>query len=540
MERKKEHVTLTQENITRVLQGVKDRLVLSSKNNGKAAADMLAEFKGKQLVTTALYEGEKKKNKRSNNPAVRNSWKLLYNAQAAIQDELENDNSGGAQMIQIENDFALRTSSDSNEHFKILPFLELHVKGKRALMPHLIEKYKELDYSVYSDSLLIALREVYQNYSTQVHAALTPVLDGNNARHQQALTQAQGDGWKLLRLVRQSNQDTGRNEIVTNFHKMLALNVGHSNMSGTKFLNEMEQATTELLASIKEHEDLNLNGQSLSAKDLVRGMAVTNTRTKLHKNKNLEQVIQRESQSHKDIFSQEAMTSLQAAVNTAESLAGIDKIEQEVAATTTSTSYPSYQQQKTSSHRQELHGIFADQNIAQQLNNGRGPGFPRQHYAPGVSLYYDYKEYLNLTGQGDVATATAQEWAKTNGLFPDRNATAQHQRNSQSIPNKKNWKKNVVKTIAALISKQFKNGNKRSRQDDEEENEMQRTSTSTSNGSPKKRHRQNSHNGNSVSFQSLDDDTEEENMSHFARDDGSQHQHDFDQAQQQRSNIHHK
>ena len=525
----KDNDTLTPENITRVMQGVKDKLVLSK--NGARAADLFSKFKGKQLVTTNLHMGEKKKNKKSNNPSERNSWKLLYDAQAAIQDELENDSSEGAQMIQIEDDYALQTRSNSNENFKILPFLQKHIKGKRAYLPHLIEKYKELDYSVYSDSLLIALREVYQNYSTQVHAALTPVLDGSNARHQQALTQARGDGWKLLRLVRQSNQDTGRNEIVTNFHKMLALNIGHSNMSGTKFLNEMEQATTELLASIKEHEDLNLNGQSLSAKDLVRGIAVTNTRTKLHKNKNLEQVIQRESQSHKDIFSQEAMTSLLAAVSTAESLAGSDKVEQEVAATTTSTSYPSYQQQKTSSHRQELHGIFADQNIAQQLNDGRGPGFPRQHYAPGVSLYYDYKEYLNLTGQGDVATATAQEWAKTNGLFPDKNATAQHQRNSQSIPNTKNWKKNVVNKIAALVTKQLSNGNKRSRrQEEEEENETQRTSTSTSNGSPKKRHR-----GNNIS--SHDDEAEEEEMSHFVRDGGNEHQHEFGQDQQQRSST---
>ena len=99
-----------------------------------------------------------------------------------------------------------------------------------------------------------------------------------------------------------------------------------------------------------------------------------------------------------------------------------------------------------------------------------------------------------------------------------------------SISNKKNWKKNVVKTIAALISKQFKNGNKRSRQDDEEENEMQRTSTSTSNGSPKKKYR-----GNNIL--SHNDEAEEEEMSHFVRDGGIERQHEFGQDQQQRSST---
>jgi len=86
--------TLTQENITRVMQGVKDKLVLSK--NGAGAADLFAKFGGKQLVTTKLFNGEKKKNKRSNNPSERNSWRLLYDAQTAIEDELEIDSSEGA------------------------------------------------------------------------------------------------------------------------------------------------------------------------------------------------------------------------------------------------------------------------------------------------------------------------------------------------------------------------------------------------------------------------------------------------------------
>ena len=509
---------LTKENFTQVMQRVKDKLVLSKQ--GAGGADFFDQFEGKQLVTTVLFQTEKEKNKNSNNPQERNNFRLLYDAQKAIEREVELNNSERSQEIVIEDDHALQTRTDSNENFKILSLLKRHIRGKRALLPHLTQKYKNLDYSRYSDSLLIALREVYQSYSPQVHAALTPILDGNNARHQQALTQARGNGWKLLRLLRESNQDTGRNEIVTKILRMLALNFRTSD-SGTRFLNVMEQATTEVLASIKEHE--NLNGKTLSAMELVLGLALDNTRTKLHQKKNLQHAIQSDSQSNENIFTKQAMTSIQKAVSTAESLSGIDGVDQEVAATATSTSSTSYapnQQQTAGSHRQELHGIFADKDAARQLNEGRGPGFPRQHHAPGVSLYYDYKEYLHLTGQGAVATTTAQEWAKTNGLFPDKNAITQRQRNSQSIPNNKNWKTNVKKTIAAMVAKQLKNGNKRGRPRQEEEDEHRRKRSRSPNSSPGKRRRRgdNSHNNGS------DDDIEEnESFSNFASDNGELH-----------------
>ena len=460
-------------NFDDILQQVVDTLANKQRDGGLNAANLLTKFWGKQLLPSDVFNKAKTESKESNDPRKRNQWLLFHNAEHDIRKELANQ-STAAQEIVIEDDHKLEPlTSTKSGNFEIIPFIREHVDGKHALIKNLTKKYADLDYTTYSVSLLNALREVYQHYTAQVHAALAPVLNTDDPRHQQAKSYAKGDGWKLLRLIRHGSQETRRNEIVTSFNKMKSLEVKRAKMGGTTFLHTMELSLTQLLKDIQQHVDL--EGKPLSAADFVTGMALAHAQYELHKLKYLEQVVQN-SNTESSVFDPDAMLKLSVAVQAAENLAGESETDhpQEIAA---AAAPPSHAYQQSERYRQDLHTIFEDTNAAQQLNENRGPGKPRQQHKPGIALYYDYKEYLQLTGAERAdATAIARSWAQKHNLFPDKREHARSQQNSQTSNNKKTWKAHAKKTISAMLAKKFeeqaqRNKRNRDHHDSDEEDD---------------------------------------------------------------------
>ena len=298
-------------------------------------------------------------------------------------------------------------------------------------------RVKRTESIVYDKKHLKALKKIILHYNDKIFSVVKLYADDTNPQHKQALLQADGNGYTLLRLLRR----TGESHIssLALKHQALANMTKSPNENGSTYCLNVDHAMSKMFKTIESRKK-NLDQEEMSAKDYIQGVTVFSILKELSNDEKYSKKVQDFMKTHTDVFESSVYSQLISMVQVTDEFAeqgftqsssngNSPSSSQLSAAATTLPLLPARPSQPTQPNGQPTATMQTDDfykehmpdvSIRSQIGRGRGPGQPRQRkqgygqHPPHVSLYFDYLEYVknaNPDMEFEDVREIAQHWA---------------------------------------------------------------------------------------------------------------------------------
>lgn len=407
------------------------QLVNAAKQNKQhSTGDIIAITNGGNQVGTTKAFNNMKKNcdmlRDKHQTAKANEILYVQDIEASIKKGFAeiSDEQDDSTVDSFESDFnaTTKTTDNNNNSQRIIDFLrnELHYDNKRKMNPRckhqgLVNKYKDITYDIYDISQVKAMNDLITHYNHEIYTIAMLAVDESNALHTSAVEKSNGDGCKLLRLLRMTTEQSQLSSIAREQKGIFDL-IKTTPETGTSFAARVINQQRKVKTAIDQYNSA--NDTVLSATEMSAGLAVHQLRMQLSKQQKYQNAIIKHQEIN--MFEKDAMQTLIAEIQT------IDQICEdgnESNSNTTSTSM-------VASQGGNNNDDFPDKDALSKIHDGKGPGIlwynvkKSCNFDDDMSKYYDYKDYCRILNDGILSpaiTTKAVAWAKERHLFDKHN-----------------------------------------------------------------------------------------------------------------------
>ena len=471
-------------------------------NNNDVVAACIRDLKGNQLLDTEGYDNFAQTCATNPDTSKRNNIDVCVDVESILKQQINasNDNDSDELIVAVDDFEPMQETNKIN--YDLIDLIDVHLTGKlRKIIPSVTRnKYNEKSLGTYGTWMVVYLREIVDAYKAKIFALVVLVLDSNNAKHTNLISESKNDGNRLLRKMRLS---TNRSNLSAIGRQMLKMNSG-SNMaatqSGSEYLNDQVKELNKMKDLIRTHEEK--EGSELSASDFIQGITVYRAQKAVHKHSSYTNTINNRMNStdSRNTFKSNALSSLVNEIKMIDDLNDNHKnssgtgdgknipvsLAGGVIAPTSSNNASSYSSTRSTvdsvtiaNARNALSQLLTDSNVCGQLNDGNGPNKPYalprgQHgyFKEEVGIYFDYKNYLEIEGmEKSEANNIARRWCEDAGIF-DRNYKSNNNNsnnnkrkfNSTDLDANKDMKRQMTslnKTVKSFIAQVSKNKKKK-------------------------------------------------------------------------------